>query len=112
MWINIWPIYFTGGKEVTNNSRNDSRLMLYFAPNVLRSEEHYMYDMGSLIADFGGYVGLLIGYSFSHLAMLLNDIIDVYIESIKKDQLSSEGSGQIRVSNFAGAKYRVYTVNN
>ena len=82
---------------MTKNSYNDSILLLYFAPNVLRSEENFMYDMGSLIADFGGYVGLLIGYSFSNLATLLNGIIDVYIARLREKEILKKSIGQVRV---------------
>ena len=39
-------------------------MMFYYASNKIRvKEEYYTYDSSNLIADFGGYLGLLLGYS-------------------------------------------------
>ena len=43
---------------------NYAIMMFYYANNKIRvKEEYYTYDMSNLIADFGGYLGLLLGYS-------------------------------------------------
>ena len=39
-------------------------MMFYYANNKIRvKEEYYTYDISNLIADFGGFLGLLLGYS-------------------------------------------------
>ena len=43
---------------------NNAIMMFYYANNKIRvKEEYYTYDISNLIADFGGYLGLLLGYS-------------------------------------------------
>ena len=46
-------------------SMNDEwRLKIYFAKDMFPvKEQFYIYDNANLIADFGGYLGLLLGYS-------------------------------------------------
>ena len=43
---------------------------------VMQSIEHFLYPFLSLAAEIGGYVGLLLGVSFFHLATFIRDSID------------------------------------
>ena len=42
----------------------------------MQSIEHFLYPFLSLAAEIGGYVGLLLGVSFFHLARFIRDTID------------------------------------
>ena len=43
-------------------------IAFYFSQNVVMSEEHYFYTELSLLAEIGGYLGLLLGVSLFNLA--------------------------------------------
>ena len=62
-----------GGKNLRSVQDQDyGELYLYFAPKVVISQEHYLYDFVTLMAEVGGYVGLLLGFSFAHLLEWFN----------------------------------------
>ena len=47
---------------------NRGSINFYFEKRVLLSEEHYFYTGLSLLAEIGGYLGLLLGVSFLNFA--------------------------------------------
>ena len=47
---------------------NKTAITLYFEQRVVISEEHLFYSSLSLIAEIGGYLGLLLGVSFLNFA--------------------------------------------
>ena len=47
---------------------NKGRINFYFEKRVLMSEENYFYTGLSLLAEIGGYLGLLLGVSFLNFA--------------------------------------------
>ena len=74
----------------------------YFAPRVIKSQEHYLYDFDTLIAEIGGYVGLLLGFSFAHLLGWFNALFErtvrTYEEakrSDKKDKEEEDNEGEV-----------------
>ena len=69
-------------KPLENNK--SSQLLLYFPPRVLRSNENYLYTILTLLAEIGGYMGLLLGYSLFNFATLVNELLDVHIEKEKE----------------------------
>ena len=74
-----------GSKEQTPlRSNKTSQLLLYFPPRLLKSTEHYLYTILTLLAEIGGYMGLLLGYSLFNFATLVNELLDVHIEKEKE----------------------------
>ena len=55
--------------------------LISFSTNVLTVlEEQYVYPMDSFIAEFGGALGLFLGFSF----MMVWDLIQFVLASVKK----------------------------
>ena len=55
--------------------------LISFSTNVLTVlEEQYVYPMDSFIAEFGGALGLFLGFSF----MMVWDLIQFVLASMKK----------------------------
>ena len=66
-----------GGKNSEKNKDKDlATAFFYFAPRAVLSEENYLYDVDTLLAEVGGYVGLLLGFSFAHLLQWFNFLFD------------------------------------
>ena len=66
-----------GGKNSRANSDNSSAIAyFYFAPRVILSEEKFIYDGDTLMAEVGGYVGLLLGFSFAHVLQWFSFLVD------------------------------------
>lgn len=42
-------------------------------------QEHWLYDFDTFMAEIGGYVGLLLGFSFVHLLQWFNFIFDMWL---------------------------------
>ena len=58
---------------------------LSFSTDVLTvMEEDYVYPLDSFIAEFGGALGLFLGFSF----LMIWDLIQFGIESIKKHNIN------------------------
>ena len=58
------------------------RLRIYFAKDEFPvKEQFYIYDSANLIADFGGYLGLLLGYS---LLGSYDSVMDFFEHMFKK----------------------------
>ena len=47
------------------------------------SEELQLYTLLSLLAEIGGYVGLLLGVSLWHFASWMNDLLEAKIKKLK-----------------------------
>ncbi len=81
------------GKNV-EQSEEDSKhkgvASFYFPQRVLQSNEHYFYSFVSMVAEVGGYVGLLLGVSLFHLSSALGDVISKRIEQLEKE-IEAEG---------------------
>jgi hypothetical protein len=56
---------------------------LYYAPRTMFSEELEFYTSLSLMAEIGGYVGLLLGVSLWHFASWISDIVEVKIKVLE-----------------------------
>ncbi len=51
-------------KPLEGDPVNCTRLELYYASNrFMQEEQYYTYGVGNLVADIGGYLGLLLGHS-------------------------------------------------
>ena len=60
---------------------NKGRINFYFEKRVLMSEENYFYTGLSLLAEIGGYLGLLLGVSFHNFASLVALLVQRKINS-------------------------------
>lgn len=58
--------------------------LYYFPPKIMISEEKFFYTFLSLMAEIGGYVGLLLGVSLFHFADWLSDLVEAQIEKYEK----------------------------
>ena len=50
--------------------------MFYFRKDVKKTTEYFLYSTLSMLAEIGGYVGLLLGVSLFNLSSLNNVLID------------------------------------
>ena len=65
-----------GGKNTEKTTNNTiSNFYLYFASNSQQSQEHDLYPFLSMMAEIGGYLGLLLGYSCLDLASYISNLI-------------------------------------
>ena len=63
------PISVTGGGDrAASNPQNFPSITFHFQPWVSKSVEKELYDILSLFAEIGGYVGIIVGYSILNLA--------------------------------------------
>ena len=84
-----------GAKEILDLKNNEtSMLHLYFPQKMLVNKEHYLYTLLTLLADIGGYMGLLLGYSLFNVITLVNRIIDIHIEKHNAKMLSSHDTNK------------------
>ena len=60
-----------GGKNYENNNENYGVAIIYFSMTATQTKELYLYSFSSLIADIGGYLGMLLGFSFLDFASAL-----------------------------------------
>ena len=65
--------------------RDYGQLYLYFAPRTMYSEELELYTSLSLMAEIGGYVGLLLGVSLWHFASWISDLLEVKIQKLEAE---------------------------
>lgn len=81
-------------KEIVNlyNNNETLTLLLYFPQKMLVNKKHYLYTLLTLLAEIGGYMGLLLGYSLFNVATLVNKIIDVHIKKHHGKMESSNAS--------------------
>ncbi len=84
-------MYF--GPEVTGTSDSDdsdvAKAVLYFRRDIKTTEEYVLYSPLSMLAEIGGYVGLLMGVSLFKLVDVNNFCLDLYANK-KKAQLDTE----------------------
>ena len=66
------------------SKRRFGQVLYYFPPRVMVSEEKFFYTFLSLMAEIGGYVGLLLGVSLFHFADWLSDLVEAQIEKYEK----------------------------
>ena len=77
-----------GAKEVItlDNNKTSALFHLYFPQKMLVIKENYLYTVLNLLAEIGGYMGLLLGYSLFNIATFVNKIIDYHIQKRLKNQ--------------------------
>lgn len=52
----------------------------FFPGRVMLSFENYFYSFLSFVAEFGGYLGLLLGVSISNVVLWIASLIESYIQ--------------------------------
>ena len=52
--------------------------MFYFRKDVKFSKEYYIYSIDIMVAEIGGYMGLLLGISLFDLSLFIDYILDSY----------------------------------
>ena len=65
------------------DSTEDSSLTLYFKKSIPIRESHLAYPQSSFLAEIGGYMGLLLGFSLLDLAKVF-DLFFIRIQSLGK----------------------------
>ena len=74
-----------GAKNIIRHENNPGRtqIVIYFSPYVTKVTEKYLYSLLGMLADVGGYIGLLLGYSFLHLAKLVYKMFSTKIQELE-----------------------------
>ncbi len=60
--------------------------MGYFSPKITLSEENYFYTELSLLAEIGGYLGLLLGVSIFTFTAWISGLLQQRIDEIEKEE--------------------------
>ena len=83
-----------GAKNVESLSKKKQfgEFYFYFSPRIPLSEELYFYTFLSLMAEIGGYVGLLLGVSLFHFAGWLTSVLAKQINRYEQNLLSKNES--------------------
>ena len=58
----------------------------------MKTTEHYFYTALSLLAEIGGYLGLLLGVSLWHFASWLADLLQERINKIEAEERKGKKS--------------------
>ena len=69
----------------------------YFPPLILANEELYLYTVLTMVAEVGGYIGLLLGVSFLQLAEVGATItrnIGARIYEVQQEEEEGGGGGR------------------
>ena len=61
---------------VENHQDSIAGIVFYFKQDIKTSHEYYIYTELSMIAEIGGYVGLMLGISFVNIGSLINKLLD------------------------------------
>ena len=70
------------------------KLRIYYAKDKFPSrEQFYIYSTANLIADFGGYLGLLLGYSLLGFYDSMMDFFEIMVEKCKEKSRASQQGG-------------------
>ena len=88
-------MYF--GPPVTGLRNEEDRdvgaAIFYFRRDIKYTKEYYLYSLLSMVAEIGGYVGLLLGVSLFKLTEANNIFIDWYSQRNKYDaEVSNQGN--------------------
>lgn len=69
---------------------NIARAVFYFRRDIKFTKEYYLYSGLSMVAEIGGYVGLLLGVSLFKLADINNFFLDYAIEKNEEQENSKQ----------------------
>ncbi len=75
---NNQAVYFSTQRTQTSvGDQNITALNVYFETLEVTTEEEYvLLDFPALLATFGGFIGMLLGWSAKDLAKILTDVMD------------------------------------
>ena len=68
MVLNIGGKNYEYNEDQTKDNQTYGIGIFYFSMTSTKTEESYLYSFSSLIADVGGYLGMLLGFSFLDFA--------------------------------------------
>ena len=68
MVLNIGGKNYEYNADQTKDNQTYGVGLFYFSMTATKTEESYLYSFSSLIADIGGYMGMLLGFSFLDFA--------------------------------------------
>ncbi len=71
------------GKNIEPRKDNTGQAFFYFPPRIVQNREKHFYSTLSLVAEIGGYVGLLLGVSLFHLARGFNQLLEEKISKMR-----------------------------
>ncbi len=91
------------GKNMEKRDDGLAQAFFYFPPRIIQNREKYFYSFISLVAEIGGYVGLLLGVSLFHLARLLNGFLDQKILQLDQVQKVEDKFLHPKAKGFAGS---------
>ena len=69
----------SGNENIDSGKLEIGKLEIKFNPKVLTIESYFIYTGGSLIAEFGGYVGLFLGFSVYQLTEFFDYIMNIKV---------------------------------
>ena len=76
-----------GAKNYLKHSVDEqkfARLDLYFSPRATVTKEHYLYTFLIFFSEVGGYVSLILGYSFFELFRWICRVIEIKEKQIRR----------------------------
>ena len=75
---------------VDNQLKNALQLDFFFGKDRFsKREQYYAYDKQNLVADFGGYLGLLLGYSFLTAYDSIVNLLEKILNLRKNDKITA-----------------------
>ena len=88
-------------------SNGGTRINIYFSPQVEKITEHHLYTPITMLADVGGYIGLLLGISVLHLAKFLHKIFNWKIKELEKQLNIENNKTGFNLNNVSENKERL-----
>ena len=76
-----------GAKNYQKHSMDEqgyAGLDLYFSPRATVTKEHYLYTFLIFFSEVGGYVSLILGYSFFELFRWICRVIEIKEKQIRR----------------------------
>ena len=78
-------VRFAGLDSTSNDgNENETYVRFYIKDQILVRESHLSYTEVSLLAELGGYIGLLIGVSLMDIATLIDKMIVIVIQRFQQ----------------------------
>ena len=78
-------VRFAGLDSTTDNgNENETFVKFYIKDQIQVRESHLNYTEVSLLAELGGYIGLIIGVSLLDIATLIDKMIAIVIQRFKQ----------------------------
>ncbi len=78
-----------GGKNTRDNNKTYGEAYFYYAPRIATNEEEVLYTFLSMVAEIGGYVGLLLGFSIFHFIGWISDSINLRVRALEAEAVAT-----------------------